>query len=486
MAGPTYGISSAKPYQAPNATAYVLPSGKIPSEPRTHSISARARAHDQAEQQLAADVAEQRAPGRASGSRRPACRRPAARRRARPRRCGRRRSACRPQRTMIRISAKRGLDERAARASRVKLTTSPAPPVMRSPIVCSAVSPSCLTCDVDAVAVEPVLQVGERRCWRRRRSPGRRRWKPETWSEIGLASRKPTPDERPRPGAIITIATAAPRGMRARCSSATNGFSSSAISPAMMNSSRTGPAALQQQVGADDRRAAAGPAGPSAGRATGATRARRRRRAARRSGGESGPASPTSSSGFAASSSVCRDIDCDDSVRAITAILFIGDVVGRAGRRRHARAAARPARGARARLRRRQRRERRRRPRDHAQGGRRAVRAPAPTRSRSATTPTATARSGPTSSEERRIIRPYNFLRTPAGPRDDDGRARRRRRSASSTSAGMVHLQAGAPPLVAIDEALREVARRRPRPRRHARRGRRARRSRSAGTSTAR
>ena len=32
-----YGISSANPYQAPNATAYVLPSGKIPSEPRIHS-----------------------------------------------------------------------------------------------------------------------------------------------------------------------------------------------------------------------------------------------------------------------------------------------------------------------------------------------------------------------------------------------------------------------------------------------------------------
>ena len=39
IAGPMYGISSAKPNHAPNATAYVLPSGKIPSEPSTHSIS---------------------------------------------------------------------------------------------------------------------------------------------------------------------------------------------------------------------------------------------------------------------------------------------------------------------------------------------------------------------------------------------------------------------------------------------------------------
>ena len=35
IAGPMYGISSAIPNQTPNATAYVLPSGKIPSEPST-------------------------------------------------------------------------------------------------------------------------------------------------------------------------------------------------------------------------------------------------------------------------------------------------------------------------------------------------------------------------------------------------------------------------------------------------------------------
>src|SRR3954471_3990194 len=51
-----------------------------------------------------------------------------------------------------------------------------------------------------------------------------------------------------------------------------------------------------------------------------------------RGGGESGLSSPTCSSGFAASSSVCRAISLV-SMPPITSILFIGDVVGRAGRR---------------------------------------------------------------------------------------------------------------------------------------------------------
>ena len=44
-------------------------------------------------------------------------------------------------------------------------------------------------------------------------------------------------------------------------------------------------------------------------------------------------------------------------------------------------------------------------------------------------------------------------------------------RSAIVNLSGIVHLQAGSPPLVAVDAALREVVRRRPRARRHARRG---------------
>jgi hypothetical protein len=62
-----------------------------------------------------------------------------------------------------------------------------------------------------------------------------------TWSLIGLASRKPMPvSAASRP--ITTIATAAPRGMCAFCTSATIGLSSSALRPAMTNSSSTGPA----------------------------------------------------------------------------------------------------------------------------------------------------------------------------------------------------------------------------------------------------
>ena len=43
---------------APKARAYVRPSGKIPSDPEDPQRDAGARPHDQAEQQLAADVAD--------------------------------------------------------------------------------------------------------------------------------------------------------------------------------------------------------------------------------------------------------------------------------------------------------------------------------------------------------------------------------------------------------------------------------------------
>ena len=131
----------------------------------------------------------------------------------------------------------------------------------------------------------------------------------------------------------------------------------------------------------------------------------------------------------------------------------------RAGRApRPPRAAARLARRARPRLRRRQRRERGRRDRDHAQGGRRAASAPASTRSRSATTPTATARSGRTWRTSGGSCGPYNYLRTQPGR----GTTIVERDGVSLgivNLSGAVHLQAGAPPLVAVDEALREVAR---------------------------
>ena len=60
--------------------------------------------------------------------------------------------------------------------------------------------------------------------------------------------------------------------------------------------------------------------------------------------------------------------------------------------------------------------------------------------------------------EERRIVRPYNFLRAQPGR----GTTIVERDGVSLgvvNLSGIVHLQAGAPPLVAIDEALREVAR---------------------------
>ena len=60
--------------------------------------------------------------------------------------------------------------------------------------------------------------------------------------------------------------------------------------------------------------------------------------------------------------------------------------------------------------------------------------------------------------EERRIIRPFNFLKTQPGRGttivERDGVT-----LGVVNLSGMVHLQAAAPPLVAIDEALREVSR---------------------------
>jgi metallophosphoesterase (TIGR00282 family) len=59
---------------------------------------------------------------------------------------------------------------------------------------------------------------------------------------------------------------------------------------------------------------------------------------------------------------------------------------------------------------------------------------------------------------ERRIVRPYNYLRTQPGRGttivEHDGVT-----LGVINLSGIVHLQAGAPPLVAVDEALREVAR---------------------------
>ena len=61
------------------------------------------------------------------------------------------------------------------------------------------------------------------------------------------------PGQRPRAARASRSSTATPRGKRARRSSVTNGFSSSAISPATMNSSSTGPAARSSAHGAEHR-----------------------------------------------------------------------------------------------------------------------------------------------------------------------------------------------------------------------------------------
>jgi metallophosphoesterase (TIGR00282 family) len=175
-----------------------------------------------------------------------------------------------------------------------------------------------------------------------------------------------------------------------------------------------------------------------------------------RSGGAAGPASPTPSSGFAASSSVCRDIDSDDTVRSITSILFIGDVVGRAGRRvirellpdlREELATDFVVING-----------------ENAAGGLGITPKEADELLRAGadaiTLGNHTYRHReiwPYLEEERRIVRPYNYLRAQPGR----GTTIVERDGVSLgiiNLSGMVHLQAGAPPLVAVDEALREVA----------------------------
>ena len=56
------------------------------------------------------------------------------------------------------------------------------------------------------------------------------------------------------------------------------------------------------------------------------------------------------------------------------------------------------------------------------------------------------------------IVRPANYLRTPAGPRALRRRARRRARSASSTSAATCYLRAGRVAFLEIDAVLAELA----------------------------
>ena len=120
-------------------------------------------------------------------------------------------------------------------------TSSPDPSERLLPSVCSAVEPSSLTCRS--------MPLRSSHAWKSSSDafasstiPGTLRWNAVTWSATGFASRTPIPTTS-RTTHSITDSTASPRGKRSRRSSVTNGFSSSAISPATMNSSSTGPAA---------------------------------------------------------------------------------------------------------------------------------------------------------------------------------------------------------------------------------------------------
>ena len=291
---------------------------------------------------------------------------------------------------------------------------------MRSPSVCSAVWPCSWTWTLMPLLVEPVLEVGERRRWRRRPARARCCGTSATWSAIGLASRTrrspTTTSSDDQPGDQHRRAARDARAAQDRHE--------------RVQQQRDQPGDREQQHDRAGRAraarparrspAAARPAGPSAGRPP-----------ARRPGAARCRAPAASSAARAAPrrrarrlllalvlhASVCplRRTAPTATVGAMTAILFVGDVVGGPGRRalRELLPGLRDEFGAG--LRRRQRRERRRRDRHHAQAGRRAVRRRRRRRSRSATTPTATARSGRTSTSSAHHPRPANYLRSQPG-----------------------------------------------------------------------
>ena len=140
-----------------------------------------------------------------------------------------------------------------------------------------------LDLDVDAVVVEPALQVGERRCSRRRRAAARRAGSSATWSATGLASRTPMPDERRRATRYTPRAPRRRAGSARARSSSTSGLRISAMTPATMNSSSDRAGGAREHAHDAEQPAAAARAGPSAGRRP----ADARRRAA---GGRAGSA----------------------------------------------------------------------------------------------------------------------------------------------------------------------------------------------------
>ena len=167
----------------------------------------------------------------------------------------------------------------------------------------------------------------------------------ETWFATGSASSTPSAGDGEH-STRNTVPTAAPRGKWARRSNVTNGLSSSAISPAMMNTSSTGPAA---------RATAHRPSSASGsttswiqrGTITGATRAGGSFVGEDSGGGASstvsGGGSSTCGSSAAVSGSEARmslsmrsreaGAVSAGTVGAVAAILFVGDIVASAGRR---------------------------------------------------------------------------------------------------------------------------------------------------------
>ena len=97
-------------------------------------------------------------------------------------------------------------------------------------------------------------EVRERRRWRRRRAPARCRGTPTPGRRSGSASSSADAGRRTQISARIDDQHGDARAARrARRSTITNGFSSSAISAAMMNSSSTGPAARRISAQAEHR-----------------------------------------------------------------------------------------------------------------------------------------------------------------------------------------------------------------------------------------
>src|SRR3954470_6456469 len=143
---------------------------------------------------------------------------------------------------MIRISAS-DASTNVRSASCVKVSRSPEPLDRLRPSVPSAVCPSCAICTSIPLSSSQVWTLASV-AFASSTISGTLSRNADTWSATGLDSTMPiVPTTQTTPS--ITITTASWRGTRARWSSVTNGLSSSATRPPMTNSRITGPAALR-------------------------------------------------------------------------------------------------------------------------------------------------------------------------------------------------------------------------------------------------